>query len=68
LPIQITAGTNSRIEGNYGYVSKLELATLLQVVSSAGRIHLNRFINVGIIAFVSATFLAFVVFWYAMMQ
>jgi hypothetical protein len=40
LPISITAGTSSRIEHGYGYVSKLELATLLQVISSAGRIHL----------------------------
>jgi hypothetical protein len=40
LPIQITAGTSSRIERGYGYVSKLELATLLQVMSSANRIHL----------------------------
>jgi hypothetical protein len=40
LPIQITAGTASRIEKGYGYVSKLELATLLQVMSSANRIHL----------------------------
>jgi hypothetical protein len=40
LPISITAGTSSRIEHGYGYVSKLELATLLQVVSTAGRIHL----------------------------
>lgn len=40
LPIQITPGTQSRIEHGYGYVSKLELATLLQVISSANRIHL----------------------------
>jgi hypothetical protein len=40
LPISITAGTSSRIEHGYGYVSKLELATLLQVISSANRIHL----------------------------
>ncbi|GEM_PF-4073195 len=40
LPIQITAGTTSRIEGGYGYVSKLELASTLQILSSANRIHL----------------------------
>jgi hypothetical protein len=39
LPIQITAGTSSRIELGYGYVSKLELATLLQVFSSVNCIH-----------------------------
>jgi hypothetical protein len=30
LSIQITAGTKSRMEKGYGYVSKLKLAALLQ--------------------------------------
>lgn len=43
LPIQITAGTTSRIEHGMGYVSKLELASTLQIISSAKRVHLPKF-------------------------
>jgi hypothetical protein len=42
LPIQITVGTQSRIEHGYGHVSKLELATLLQVITSANHVHLPK--------------------------
>ena len=42
LEIQIHGGTQSRIERGRAYVSKLELATLLQVISSANRIHLPK--------------------------